>query len=213
MRTAGDDAVVQADRAFWADYANDNPEGACSGTFGYADGHVVSMTGAFLNECISSFAAHSSAGTSLTVGSPVVYNDDIALVDVTGRVCGAEASAAGDCATVPELTEDMPDSPTVAGFGRALSTIITTWQTATTGWTPDVLVKVNGTWHPLLPIADPVAATAAAPDPAQPSSGETQATKPWTDQDWNQTCASGGCGAVPGLPPFVPGGGLSFDGG
>lgn len=198
------DAVVQADRAFWVDYTNDDAQGACSRTFGYAHGQVVSMGGAFLTECVSSLGASSPAGTSLTLGDPVVYDNVIALVPVSGQVCGAESTTVGDCSTISGLSEQMPGSASPAAFGAALTTILTNWANNSSGWTPDVLVKVDGVWHPLLNIADPVATgpTTDSPPPKQP----------WTEKDWNDTCASNGCGAVPGLPPFVPGGGLSFGG-
>ncbi len=210
----GDD-VVRADQAFWADYANGDAEGACSRALGYAHGQVVAMGGVFLAECVSSFGAYSPAGTSLTIGRPVVYGDAIALVTSSGRACGAESLTVGSCSTIPDLSEEMPVSASKDDFGAALSGIVTGWSETTGGWSPDVLVKVDGQWHPLLPIADPVA---VKPDPPldgvdPPSAPDNQPTRPWTDQDWNDTCASGGCGAVPGLPPFVPGGGLSLGGG
>lgn len=203
-------ASTTADRAFWQAYVDDDPAGACSQAIAYVDGHLAAMSGTVLQECTASLGHASAHGSSINLGEPVVLADTIALVTVDGKICGPEApaDASEGCGFIPDLSADMPAADTAQAFIDALEIILGHWTAHDTDWTPDVLVNVGGAWRVLLPVADP--SQSSDQDGGSGTGGGAGTTqRPWNDNDWEQTCASGGCG-VPGLPPFDPGGGLSF---
>lgn len=215
--SADSQAVVQADLAFWQAYADGDAATACSLAVGLTpEGYLVALDGSLLDSCVAWLGAASTSGTSLTIGTPVI-DEGIAMVTVSGVACGTESPTPDGCGTVPDQSSAMPASTQGTDFSDALGAVLGQWFDGAATWQPDVLVDVEDTWHPLLPVAgtSPEQPPADPVEPAPNAPGDDQQGQqdaPWTPQDWQETCPSGGCGGVPGLPPFVPGGGLSFGG-
>ena len=201
--------MIAGEHAFWQAYADDDTQTMCSNALGYtSSGNIVALSSD--PNCQSAFNGGSAAGTSITFGQPMIYQGVLALVPVTGTACGWESPTPPSCGQIPDLSSYMPVSNSETDVADAIKTVIGSWNTGESGWTPDLLVNLKGTWVPIIPIGDPNASNQSDPGDSSTGSSNTGSTEPWTDKDWNETCPSGGCGGVSGLPPVLDGGGLKL---
>jgi hypothetical protein len=122
-----------ADRAFRKLAAGGDEAGACSHAYGFRDDTIVPIVGTVLHQCEATLGSSGIGGTSTVLGSVMVHGT-VALVARAG------------------VDTQMPADGSAAAFGAALSEVFASWTAGKIQGTPDVLLKVDDEWFPLVPI-------------------------------------------------------------